>query len=400
MKTSLSHRGTGAFTLVELLTVIAIIGILAALLLPALEQSKVRARRIQCVGNLREIGLATHLFANDHGGKFPTQVSTNEGGSLEFVTAGYQITRPQRFYFSYRHFFPLADALATPKLLACPADSERWAATNFIQFNNRNLSYAIGLVADPNNPMAVLTADRNLPSCHACTRNPTLGRLQTDLINPPPYWPPDLHSRKGDILFADGHVEESYDAIFLSELTVVEDAVYPDLKGSTGYAQTGGQPASPSPASIASQPIPSGNQPGAGPAQGASSSGASVLPNNVSTPNSAPISPTKPSDSVRIHSTIPSTSATGISQSNLLQSPSTNQYLNIVPQTNRVLQTATNPVAATNDDSGMSLFDHKVVKTFHDLFFWWYLLVLLLLLLWLIYKITREWQRRQRRQGR
>src|SRR6185437_5098530 len=100
MKNPLSQRGTGAFTLVELLTVIAIIGILTALLMPALEKSKARARRIQCVSNLREIGLATHLLANDHGGKFPTQVSTHDGGSLEFVTAGYQIARPQHFYFS------------------------------------------------------------------------------------------------------------------------------------------------------------------------------------------------------------------------------------------------------------------------------------------------------------
>jgi prepilin-type processing-associated H-X9-DG protein len=159
--------------------------------------------------------LAVHFFANDHNGKYATKVSTNDGGSLEFVTAGYQIAKhDQHFYFSYRNFLPLAGGLATPKSLACPADLQRWSATNFTQFNNWNLSYAMGLVADPNIPMAVLAGDRNLPSCHVCTPNPTLGRLQISLLGPPPYWPPNLHSRKGDILFSDGHVEQSYDAIF------------------------------------------------------------------------------------------------------------------------------------------------------------------------------------------
>jgi|LauGreDrversion4_1035100.scaffolds.fasta_scaffold11537_4 prepilin-type N-terminal cleavage/methylation domain-containing protein/prepilin-type processing-associated H-X9-DG protein len=64
-------RLTSAFTLIELLTVIAIIGILAAIIIPTVGKVRQSAKSAQCLSNLRQIGMAFNLYPADNKGRFP-----------------------------------------------------------------------------------------------------------------------------------------------------------------------------------------------------------------------------------------------------------------------------------------------------------------------------------------
>jgi prepilin-type N-terminal cleavage/methylation domain-containing protein/prepilin-type processing-associated H-X9-DG protein len=83
-----SSRQKGGFTLVELLVVIAIIAILAAMLLPVLAKAKIRAQGISCLSNMKQLQLASILYAGDNNDLFPGNLALSAGGFIPTGTPG------------------------------------------------------------------------------------------------------------------------------------------------------------------------------------------------------------------------------------------------------------------------------------------------------------------------
>lgn len=191
MKPTCPTRTNAASTWVEVLVIIFVVFLLW-LTMHGVVRARDRAHRINCVSNLKQVGLAARMWSNDHGERFPWTVSTNQGGTLEYTSSD----------DVYRHFLVMSNELASPYSLKCPSDSRRVRAKRFSSLANGNISYLIGLDADETRPQTILSGDRNI------TGGVTNGSWLLFDSNAVPGWDATIHHHQGNIGLGDGSVQQ------------------------------------------------------------------------------------------------------------------------------------------------------------------------------------------------
>jgi prepilin-type processing-associated H-X9-DG protein len=194
LKTHAHGRASGGFTIIELLIVVGVLIVAAAIVLPDIARQRARSSHVNCANNLKQVALAFRVWALDKNDHLPMQVSTNEGGTMELITG------PNAFM----HFVVMSNELSSPRILLCPNDQQRTAATNFLDgVSNSNISYFVGVDAVETNATMFLSGDRNI----------TNGlRLRNGLLeltaSRPAGWTHELHEEQGNIAFSDGSVQQ------------------------------------------------------------------------------------------------------------------------------------------------------------------------------------------------
>ena len=191
-----------AFTLIELLVVIASIAILAAMLLPALAKAREKACATQCVGNLRQWGLAYGMYADDNDDYLPRR-----GQGVQVLA---RIDRPDDWFNALPVYFGLPTfqemvtnnvkpAVHTQSVFICPTADDP-GGTYFLPYGmNMNLS-------PWNLPLATKFSDVVLPACVVAMADAP-GPYASTYPSVQPYSIIARHAARINLLFLAGQVQ-------------------------------------------------------------------------------------------------------------------------------------------------------------------------------------------------
>ena len=160
---------------------------------------------INCVNNVKQIAVSFLMWAEDHNDKYPMEISTANGGTMELAATGDVVST----------FQIMSNELNTPKILFCPMDPNHdFAAIRWTNFTAKNVSYFIGLDANTNRSQAFISGDDNF----AVGGVPVKSGLLEISTNAPITWTAARHEFTGNIGLADGSVEQVNDQLLVQKM--------------------------------------------------------------------------------------------------------------------------------------------------------------------------------------